>query len=226
MSWFEIQNPKRFYDEMQEIKSMLLNKIIPDVYPYNISGFFPCNSQIYVNRYHFINISAFALISKVWLKPLAEYIGTGKCLEIMAGRGILSKGLSDYGVDIIATDNFSWEWRRGKEQDRTKLESYDLWFEVENLDCIDAIEKYGSQVSYILCSWPYMDTCMYRSLVKMREINPECKLIYIGEGNGGCTADDEFFSTVKFIEEGGLFNQAASKFQSWWGIYDELRIAM
>jgi len=40
---------------------------------------------------------------------------------------------------------------------------------------------------------------MYDALIKMREVNSYCKLIYIGEYKGGCTASDKFFDAVQFL---------------------------
>lgn len=226
MDWFEIEDAEKFNQEMKIIKSQLLTKIIPAIYPKEVAAFSAYGSNVYISRYEVIGISSFALISRAWLKPLSEYIGSGKCLEIMAGRGILSKGLNDFGIDIICTDNFSWKWHRSDREEKNTLEPNQLWYDVENIDCIDAIEKYGRAIDYLICCWPYMDDGAYNSLVKMREINPHCKLIYIGEGEGGCTADDSFFETAVFVENDDKFKLAANKFQCWWGVHDQLHLVL
>ena len=129
----------------------------------------------------------------------------------MAGRGVLAKGLYDFGVNIIATDNFSWGWS-----------SHYLWFDVKESDCITAIKEYGENIDFLICCWPYMDDNMYNSLIEMRSQNPMSKLIYFGEGRGGCTANDKFFNVANFIYDNEVFNAASCFFQSWWKIHDGL----
>ena len=40
-----------------------------------------------------IHFAGYCFLSNNWLRPLASWIGTRKCLEIMGGSGALSKGL-------------------------------------------------------------------------------------------------------------------------------------
>lgn len=93
------------------------------------------------------------------------------------------------------------------------------------MDCVSAIEQYGESLDYLICSWPdYQKDTMYRSLIKIREVNPLCKIIYIGEGHGGCTADDIYFENVNYLQGDDDFEQAATNFQQWWGIHDRLEL--
>ena len=212
-----------YYDKLSKIRSLLEEKKIPDKYPPEVSEYFLSHYiDQNISRTAFISLSSFALISKAWLKPLTEYIGKRKCLEIMAGSGMLSKGLSDFGVGIIATDDFSWKWDRGEENEESTLEADNLWCHIENLDCEAAIEKYGAGVGYIICCWPPMDESMCKALLKMRKVNPECNLIYIGEGPSGCNADDSFFEYATYIKGEAAFRRAADNFQRWHGIHDRL----
>ncbi|MBS4199128.1 hypothetical protein KHA93_05595 [Bacillus sp. FJAT-49732] len=48
----------------------------------------------------------FANVTVDWVHHLAKWIGTRKCLEVMAGYGYLARLLNYFGVDIIATDNY------------------------------------------------------------------------------------------------------------------------
>lgn len=78
-------------------------KTVPDRWDTN-------SLDLHHGRMPLIKYSSFILISKDWIKPFAEWIGQRKCLEIMAGHGMLSKALRDEGVNVIAvTDDFSWE---------------------------------------------------------------------------------------------------------------------
>jgi len=198
----EPEEQHRYTEEMRRIREKLLVKEVPDEYPRGVSNLlcYGLDFNTSIDRFSFINISSFALVSKAWVEPLADFLGDKKCLEIMAGRGVLSKALSDCGVDIKATDDFSWSWRGKISEDKAVLTRSELWFDVEEADCIESIEKYGADIGYLVCSWPPMENSMCRALLKMREINPECKLIYIGEDDGGCTADDEFFDGFTLLQ--------------------------
>ena len=56
-------------------------------------------------------------------------------------------------------------------------------------------------------------------LQAMREVNSFCKMIFIGEGYGGCTASDEFFDIIVEIED-ETFSDAIKEYKQWWGIHD------
>ena len=152
------------------------------------------------------------MLSEDWVKPLAKWIGDRPCLEIMCGNGYLSYALSKYGCNIKATDNYSWN---------KEFEKMGSIYPVENLDCIAAIEKYGKNVKFIICSWPYMDSNAYRSLMKMREINPKCRMIYIGEEFGGCTANNDFFNNIEECYVKG-FEDAVGNYRRWQSIHDSI----
>jgi 16S rRNA G966 N2-methylase RsmD len=157
-----------------------------------------------------------AFVSWRWVNPLAAWIGNRKCLEVMSGCGWLSLALMSRGVDIKATDDMSWhghEIRKGK---------WKQVVETEKLDAIDAVKKYAKEVDLIVMSWPpYDENIGYKVLREMNRQNKNARMIYIGEGWGGCTADDEFFQHFEEIEDEG-FNEAANKFQAWEGIHDRL----
>ena len=171
------------------------------IYPNVEYGFW---RNIYIKKY------GFPLFAENWVKPLAQWIGDRPCLEIMAGTGFFSYALKQYGCNIKATDNYSWS---------NRFDNISKFIEVENLDCIDAIRKYGKDVKFIICSWPYMDDNAYKCLMAMREVNPKCRMIYIGEDMGGCTANDKFFEAVKVCEVKSFY-EAVKNYRRWDGIYD------
>ena len=161
-------------------------------------------------RTKYIKSFGFPLFTEEWVKPLAQWIGDRPCLEVMAGTGYFSYALKLYGCNVRATDNFSWS---------NKFENISKFINVENIDCIDAIRKYGKDVKFIICSWPYMDDNAYRCLITMREVNPKCRMIYIGEDMGGCTASDKFFEAIEVCEVKG-FLDAVKNYRRWEGIHD------
>lgn len=211
-----------FNDEITSILDNLRQGNIPNEYPSILSSWTDSGisfrfRDIYIREF------GFSLISKSWIVALKDnIIKDSKCLEIMAGRGLLAKSLKDIGVDIIATDNL--EWQSGK--------YYPIWeshfTKIEKLDCLEAIEKYGNDVEFIVVSWaPYDESICYDALIMMRKVSPNCKMIFIGEGQGGCTADDEFFEATKYAsdkDEQNKLDEINSHYQKFVGIHDCVQI--
>ncbi len=115
-----------------------------------------------------------AYISAPFAKDLAKYIGDDSALEIMAGNGNISKGLTDLGVKVFPTDSLEWvnENQTGKHQ----------LIDVEKLDALSAIAKYQDQVKYIIMSWsPDKQTIDVDVLNAIRKAYNDLELIVIGE---------------------------------------------
>lgn len=112
---------KRIKDNLE----LLRNLQIPQNYPIELFT----RPEIFNTRRDVIELQGFAVLEKEWLEVLANWIGKRKVLEVMSGCGALTKALQDFGVDIIATDNFSLEdkWQN-------------IWCEIENIDAVDAIK--------------------------------------------------------------------------------------
>ena len=99
--------------------------------------------------------------------------------------GSLSYALREQGIEVITTD---------LKVDNDCFKNYtNTWVDVEEIDCIEAIKKYGADVDFIICSWPRNSSPMVEVIDMMRKVNPDCILIYIGESTWGCNACDEFF---------------------------------
>jgi methylase of polypeptide subunit release factors len=217
MNFIEMLLMQQLSPEENEIIDNILKQVqqknIPDSYPEKMIN----NLNRLVSRDKLIKEMGFVLVSNDWIKPLSDWIGKRNCLEIMSGTGALSYALQKQGINIIATDDYSWKVDESNNQDFYWREK--LWTEVENLDAIEAVKKYGQETNIIIMSWPYMDNTAYKVLQTMREVNPFCMMIFIGEGPGGCTADNDFFDSIKEIEDKGFIN-AISNYKQWLGIYD------
>ena len=157
-----------------------------------------------------IKAGMWAIVYDEWIKELALWIGDRTCLEIMAGAGWIAKALAGYGVDIIATDDYSWEKKYTGNHNMLRKYQYNI----EELEASEATKKYQDR-EILICSWPYMDN----------EFTDACKnwqgkpIVYIGEGESGCTANDEFF-------QGFEEDESAPKIQlmCWPGIHDYIQI--
>jgi len=196
-------------DIIDYIVSQINQKQIPNSYPEYMFN----NINKWSLRDKFIKQMGFSLVSFDWIIPLSKWIGSRKCLEVMSGTGSLSFALKQQGTDIMATDDFSWTGQNNWNQNKN------YWTNIENIDAVKAVEKYGKEVNVIIMSWPYMDDIAYKVLLKMREVNPFCIMIFIGEGYGGCTASDEFFDSIIEIED-ETFSEAVKEYKQWWGIHD------
>ena len=82
----------------------------------------------------------YCFYSRELIDALCALIGDRKCLEIGAGDGTLARFLAEKGLNIRATDDYSWKHAIKYPQ------------EVEMLGAKQALEKYEPQV--VICSWP------------------------------------------------------------------------
>ena len=179
---------------------------IPETYPPEVA--MPSPFLDYY-RSAYIQLMGYSLVCRSWVRPLAQFIGSQKVLEIMSGTGALAKARRDEGTDIIATDNFSW-----------KATFAGQWTKVEKRNALSAIRKYGKSVDFILMSWPYLDDMALKSLERMRSINPNCRLIYIGEPKGGCNANDSFFNSAVLDEADNALDSVRQAYPRWHGFSD------
>ena len=157
-----------------------------------------------------------------WIRPLADLMSGSRVLEVMSGRGWLSLTLDSLGVDIIATDDFSWSAKA--EPDFEPFKSLDdKLFPTIKLDACAAIEKYGKDVEYVILGWPpHGENSASMVVDAIRRVNPNIKLIYCGEDFPGCTAESTFFEKVKFID----IPKVTEKYVARTGWHDFIRFAV
>lgn len=204
-------------DHYKPIIDALENHRIPEIYPaeaYIKDEFLDCglDAGFLAVRDEITKRGGYALVTQAWLNPLAKWIGTRRCLEVMGGCGAVSKGLQDCGVSIRCTDSFSWQKHCPDWFSRP-------WTQVEMLDATSAIKKYGAESDLIICSWPYLGQDCYDALLEMRNINPLARMIYIGEWRCGSCASPEFFETAVRVEDES-FEDAVSGYQTCYLLHD------
>lgn len=122
----------------------------------------------FVDRYAFTREYGF-VVPSVEMIELIDNLGPS--VEVGAGTGYISRMLKD----CIATDSMSGAY--GFE-----------YGEVEKLPAIEAAEKYADRA--VVCMWPCYDEPWAYELLKTLE--PGRLLVYVGEGMGGCTGDENF----------------------------------
>lgn len=204
-----------FPGEVEKIIAMIKNKMIPDSYPESFLSRYDPRIDNFGLRDIVIDHMGYALIANDWIVPLSKWIDGRSCLEVMSGSGALAYALREQNVKIIATDsfsaddNFSYYWK----------DDGMMWAEVENIDALGAVKKYGKRTDLIIISWPFMDNTATEVLEEMRSTNPDCMMIYIGEEKGGCTANSRFFNLTNPVENEEFAN-AVSKYKRWNGLND------
>lgn len=213
----QIHGHQSHSEEYNNILTQLEDHVLPECYPDTVQVSFLSDRELgmdaLVFRDEIIKRSGYALLAYDWIRPLADWIGQRRCLEIMAGSGALSYGLGQCGVDIVATDNKSWGTRESDWFSKP-------WTKVEQLDAVQAIKLYAKEYAVVICSWPYMDDGAYQALCEMRKVNPGAIMIFIGEPEGGATASSAFYETMQEIED-PLFLAAVERFKQMPGIHDE-----
>jgi SAM-dependent methyltransferase len=92
-------------------------------------------------------------------------------LEVGCGTGWLAYWLRQYGLDVIGTDNKSWN----------RFHNYqESPIDIHRIGAVAALRRYSSDT--VLMSWPpYRSTMPVRLL---KELQPHQTLVFIGENNG------------------------------------------
>lgn len=90
------------------------------------------------------------------VNALSKLIGSRSCLEIAAGDGTLTRFLRDKGVQVTATDDYSW----------SHSVHYPEW--VIKRDAKEALAIYSPEV--VICSWPPANNVFERQVFKTRSV--------------------------------------------------------
>lgn len=124
--------------------------------------------------------------SMEWISELATHLKGKKVLEVFSGCGYITMGLQKCGINAVASDSFAWNDRYN-------------WSPVVPMMKKEAhIAARESDADVLLMSWPpYDEISAAKALVEWGN-KP---IIYIGEGNGGCTADDLFHHLLDYEED-------------------------
>lgn len=200
--------------EYVDVLEMIKKHQIPESYPLDDMDLLAKESnslgpKSLFFREVYVSYCGCCLLSYDWIRPLADWIGTRTCLEIMAGSGALSMALKNCGVSIVATDDFSWGnelWLRS------------LWTDVECIDARATIDKHKADI--VICSWPPIgEPIAKEALLKMRAVNPNALMIYIGEPAGASCADDDFFETLHPVNDRSFY-KAVKTFKPFYTLHD------
>ena len=172
-----------------------------------------------------IRLSGFTLVTKAWVKPLVEEIKRfthkeSPCiLEVMAGTGCLSKAMADEGCKVLACDIM---------RDKANFNGYNKpWYPVEQKDMTEMLREHYKEVNIIVMSWPRPEVEIEIFLKTWYDLCRDIPMIYIGEGWGGCCAEEEFWKYTEELRERDFDTSIAnSKIKHWDGIHDYINCLM
>lgn len=98
----------------------------------------------------------YCFYSQQLIEALADLIGARSCLEIAAGDGTLTRFLVQQGVQVQASDDYSWE----------HSVSYPEW--VARMDAKEALRLHAPEV--VVCSWPPAGNSFERQVFRTRSV--------------------------------------------------------
>lgn len=158
----------------------------------------------------FIEKYGFAILCREAIEAIRPY---APILEIGSGTGYWTLELQEHGIDCVATDPKTGKYVMGTDY---KGKIWDTFYTyVDTLDCYEAIPKYPDR--NLLIVWPdYDNPWAYHAL---RMFTGQT-VIYMGEGYGNATADDQFH---EYLDE--VFTvQSFVRMPHFWGSYDRFMV--
>ena len=160
----------------------------------------------YSARRKFVGKYAWAIPNEEALSVIAKF---APIVEIGAGSGYWAYLLRERGVDIIAYDVHPLDSHAKENRWHT---DHKPWTSV--LQGAERSVKKHADRSLFLCWPPYSSDMASKALAAYKDNT----VIYVGEGGGGCTADDAFHAELdsdwKQIEEVNI--------PHWEGVHDRL----
>lgn len=164
---------------------------------------------------------AFGVPGEAALSTIAEY---APIVELGAGIGYWARCLRERGVDVIAYDLFGEDWQRWFQPSRLERDGRylhnvieegaepRLWTEVLRGD-VNVLLKHPDRALQLV--WPtYADPFAERALQAYRGQ----RVIYVGEGDGGCTGTERFHELL-----GREWEEIAdAPVPQWDGLHDHL----
>lgn len=155
------------------------------------------------------------------LELVAQALGE-KAIEIGAGTGYWASLLAQMGIDMLCYDmdppqlagTNHWHSPRKKDDSGLTGEIREIYYDVRK----GGTEKVGEYPdrTLFLCWPPYGSDMACKAL----QTYQGKRLIYIGEGDGGCTADEDFFQLLE--SEWHLVDRHIPV--QWSGIHDEIEV--
>lgn len=156
----------------------------------------------------------FVLLNNKLLDVMAEFLANKNIVEVGAGSGFLSSQLQAKNLDIIPVDAHD-----------LSTSHYGFNHFHTNIIIEDAVQHLQkNHYDTVIMSWPCYDSPFAHNVLKNMQVGQQ--LIYIGEGCGGCTADDAFFDLLdtKAIANEQFTDKLSAYSLSFPGIHDRWQV--
>ena len=145
---------------------------------------------LFAQRRRFLAEIGFCLATAEVIDALAALLAARKVLEAGSGSGWLAARLGERGIDILAAD-----WTDYRTVDRSRKRGYPVR-EVFRLDYHgNAVDLLPGDYDTMLLVWPNYETQFAQNVACAMRTGQT--LIYEGEAEGGCTADQGFFQHLR-----------------------------
>lgn len=152
-----------------------------------------CSDQaelLYAQRKRFLAEIGFCLVTAEVIDALAILLAGKRVLEAGSGSGWLAARLGERGINILAAD-----WTDYRTADRSSKRGYPIR-EVFRLDYHgNAVDLLPGDYDTVLLVWPNYETQFAKNVACAMRSGQT--LIYEGESEGGCTADQGFFQYLR-----------------------------
>ena len=143
-------------------------------------------------------------------EAIALLVSAAPIVEVGAGLGYWASLILAAGGDILATDDYSWHKDSGGPYDFARRHGTVL-----RMDAAVAAAMYPDRI--LLMIWPpYNDPMAVNAL----RAYAGRRVAYVGEGDGGCTGDENFHRLL--ADEWRAVEHIA--LPQWWGAHDALYI--
>ncbi len=152
-----------------------------------------CSNQsglMFAQRKRFLAEIGFCLVTAEVIDALAILLAGKKVLEAGSGSGWLAARLGERGINLLAAD-----WTDYRTANRASKRGYPIR-DVFRLDYHgNAVDLLPGDYDIVLLVWPNCETQFAKNVVCAMRSGQA--LVYEGESEGGCTADQEFFQYLR-----------------------------
>lgn len=142
---------------------------------------------------------AWAIPSDLVIEKMVEF--SPKYVEIGAGQGYWAKALTEAGAKVYAYDDGSWKYRP-------------VWFDVQE-GGPEKIRDHVDADTALLLVWPDYEGNLASDSLETYLQEGGDKLVYVGEQEYGCTANDKFFEDLE-----AMTLEDVERIPRWYGLND------
>lgn len=146
---------------------------------------------------------SWALLDRATVNALLPH---GPFLELGCGTGYWSHEIRLAGGDSLATDPNPYRVNGEEDQESTAC----IYSPLRVMDAHETLETFGATGTLLLV-WPTLGDSWPRKALRQYGQLGGKKVVYVGEGNGGCTADDSFHELLD-----GKWEQIEEIRIPWW----------